>query len=60
MDVFFGQAAGFGWMAVTVSIAKIGVISIVFSSAVHPAVMVHSLFGSLRVAPIGSYENCSR
>jgi len=60
MNIFLGQAAGFGWMELTVSIAKIGVISIVFISAVHAAVMVHNLFGTLKVAPIGSCENSSR
>jgi hypothetical protein len=41
-------------MEVTVSIAKIGVISIVFRSAVHSAVMFHNLFGTLKVAPVGA------
>jgi hypothetical protein len=47
-------------MEVTVSIAKMGVISIVFRSAIHSAVMFQNLFGTLKVAPIGSCENSSR
>ena len=58
--MYLGQMAGFGWIEVTVSIAKIGVIAIVFRSAVHSAVTVHSLFGTLKVAPVGSYENSGR
>ena len=57
MNMYLEQVAGFGWMEVTVSLARIGVIAIVFRSAVHSAVTVHSLFGTLKVAP---YEDSSR